>query len=118
MRISCIVCACLIFFLSSQSQLPASSNSVWGMDKLLHIAAFGTFAFTLSFWFKRESWYKKTVKLAVIVIGITALYGLSDEVHQYFVPNRSSSVYDLLADITGACLAVGLRLLLLKRKGL
>ncbi|UTY25155.1 hypothetical protein E4N78_07050 [Treponema denticola] len=85
------------------------------------VIAFGAFAFTLTFWFKTEKWISKAQKYVLLVICITVLYGLSDEIHQYFVPNRSSSVYDLLADALGAFLAVGLRLLLinnfyLKRK--
>lgn len=114
MRISFIICACLIFFLSAQSKLPTPVRPFFGLDKLFHAIAFGAFAFTLSFWFKRERWAENCLKYTLLVVGMTALYGLSDEIHQYFVPNRSSSVYDLLADIAGACLAAGLRLLLLK----
>ncbi|MBK7255512.1 MAG: VanZ family protein [Ignavibacteria bacterium] len=31
----------------------------------------------------------------------TSLYGLSDEAHQYFVPNRSCEFYDWIADVAG-----------------
>lgn len=121
MRISFIICALLIFFLSSQSKLPSPPKPFFGLDKIFHIIAFGAFAFTLTFWFKTEKWISKAKKYVLFVICITVIYGLSDEIHQYFVPNRSSSVYDLLADTIGAFLAVGLRLLLinnfyLKRK--
>jgi VanZ family protein len=37
---------------------------------------------------------------------ICTLYGASDEIHQYFVPNRSSEVQDWLADAAGAVLMV------------
>lgn len=121
MRLSFIICALLIFFLSSQSKLPSPPKPFFGLDKIFHIIAFGAFAFTLTFWFKTEKWISKAKKYVLFVICITVIYGLSDEIHQYFVPNRSSSVYDLLADALGAFLAVGLRLLLinnfyLKRK--
>ena len=115
MRLSFIICAFLIFFLSSQSKLPSPPKPFFGLDKIFHIIAFGAFAFTLTFWFKTENWISKTQKYVLLVICITVLYGLSDEIHQYFVPNRSSSVYDLLADTLGAFLAVGLRLLLIKK---
>jgi VanZ family protein len=36
----------------------------------------------------------------------TALYGLSDEVHQYFVPFRTADPLDLLADALGGALGV------------
>ncbi len=32
-------------------------------------------------------------------------YGLSDEIHQAFVPTREADVWDVLADSLGACLA-------------
>jgi len=115
MRISFIICALLIFFLSSQSKLPSPPNPFFGLDKVFHIIAFGAFAFTLTFWFKTEKWISKAQKYVLLVICITVLYGLSDEIHQYFVPNRSSSVYDLLADTLGAFLAVGLRILMVKK---
>lgn len=118
MRLSFIICAFLIFFLSSQSKLPSPSKPFFGLDKILHIIAFGSFAFTLTFWFTAEKWINNMQKYALLVVCITALYGISDEVHQYFVPNRSSSFYDLLADTVGAFLAVGLKLLLIKKSTL
>ena len=115
MRLSFIICASLIFFLSSQAKLPSPIKPFFGLDKVFHTIAFGAFAFTLTFWFKTEKWINNAKKYVLLVICITVLYGLSDEIHQYFVPNRSSSVYDLLADTLGAFLAVGLRLLLIKK---
>jgi len=32
----------------------------------------------------------------------TIIYGATDEIHQYFVPNRDSDVFDWLADVVGA----------------
>ena len=115
MRLSFIICASLIFFLSSQAKLPSPIKPFFGLDQVFHTIAFGAFAFTLTFWFKTEKWINNAKKYVLLVICITVLYGLSDEIHQYFVPNRSSSVYDLLADTLGAFLAVGLRLLLIKK---
>jgi VanZ family protein len=39
-------------------------------------------------------------------VFIAAAYGLSDEIHQQFVPSRVASIYDLLADTIGAFLGV------------
>ena len=38
-------------------------------------------------------------------IVFVAMYGLSDEIHQVFVPNRSFEVADILADTMGAVMA-------------
>ena len=36
---------------------------------------------------------------------LASLYGLSDEIHQYFVPGRDSDVLDWVADSAGALIA-------------
>lgn len=39
-----------------------------------------------------------------MVAGLIALHGLSDEVHQFFVPERSCSVLDVIVDFLGGLL--------------
>ena len=53
----------------------------------------------------------KNIKRAEISLGISALYAVTDEFHQLFVPGRSGQVKDVLLDSCGA--AVGLLILLL-----
>ncbi len=38
---------------------------------------------------------------------ITTMYGMTDELHQAFVPGRTPDVRDVVADATGAALALG-----------
>lgn len=59
--------------------------------------AMGTFGF-------QQPW--KSV-LPFAVLG-SAIFAVTDEIHQSFVPNRGASLVDVLIDITGALLAVGL----------
>lgn len=45
---------------------------------------------------------------AVMVVAATVLaggYGITDELHQYFVPPRQADVHDVMADVIGAGLA-------------
>lgn len=42
----------------------------------------------------------------------SAIFGVVDEVHQSFVPGRTSSARDVLADVAGASLAIGLAAIL------
>jgi len=42
-------------------------------------------------------------RAAGLAIAIAVSYGLTDEVHQMFVPGRSAEVADLIADAAGAC---------------
>ena len=49
-------------------------------------------------------------RLCLLGVIITIAYGMSDEFHQYFVPNRQCTLSDLLADAVGALLAYGVAL--------
>ncbi|MGI5089123.1 VanZ family protein [Treponema sp. OMZ 305] len=117
MRCMSMCIAVVIFLLSAQSKLPIpESVSFHGLDKLLHACAFGSLAFTLSYWFASGKWLAKPFKYFTLVCLFTACYGISDEIHQIFVPGRDASVYDWFADCTGAVLATLVRLGMLKHR--
>jgi VanZ family protein len=44
------------------------------------------------------------VKILLITFIFAGLYGLSDELHQLFVPGRDCSAFDLFIDLTGSFL--------------
>ena len=44
--------------------------------------------------------------LALLVLLLAVGYGLLDELHQSYVPGRDPSLYDVLADVSGAALAL------------
>lgn len=46
-----------------------------------------------------------TWRTMLLAILCATAYGVSDELHQRFVPGRSSDVYDVLADAEGAAAA-------------
>lgn len=41
-------------------------------------------------------------------LALCFLYGISDEIHQFFVPTRYPDVFDLGMDLAGAALALGI----------
>ena len=92
-----VACAAAIFWLSHQPVLPAPP----GNDKLAHFVAFGTLSALIArgAWFDTR-WSSGLVYAAAALLG--TLYGLSDEVHQTFVPGRDASVADVVADAAGA----------------
>jgi VanZ family protein len=97
----------LIFYLSSQphpeEDLPSFVLSF--SDKVLHVgeyAVLGGLCYRALCWGTNESWRNMAVPLAVL---FASLYGMSDEIHQSFVPFRDSSWLDWVADTIGA--AVG-----------
>ena len=51
---------------------------------------------------------KRKDLLAIDTVIFALLYGASDEFHQSFVPGRTASAIDIVADVLGAILAVTL----------
>ena len=94
----------LIFYLSAQShpeeQLPSLVTLF--SDKVLHVIEYsvlGALFYRGLRWGAKASWRPWAVTLAVLC---TSLYGMSDEIHQSFVPFRESSWLDWVADTVGA----------------
>ncbi|MFH0780716.1 MAG: VanZ family protein [Pseudomonadota bacterium] len=93
-----------IFMLSEQPGDTLYLPPLFGIDKLAHLAVYGALAATLIFAFSRK--YKEMrPRVVMVVTPIFCLcYGISDEFHQSFVPGRSPSGWDVLADVCGAIL--------------
>jgi VanZ family protein len=97
--------AIFIFILSAQSQPLGMSRLPYFVDKVLHAVLFGGFSLVLVEALRRS---RPNVPLGVlcgVAIGLTTLYGVSDEYHQSFVPQRDVEGYDVAADGFGALLA-------------
>jgi len=99
----------LIFYLSSQSHpeedLPSFVLSF--SDKALHLveyAVLGGLCYRALRWGTNGSWANAAFPLAVL---FASLYGISDEIHQSFVPFRESSWLDWLADVIGSAIGAG-----------
>ncbi|MEA2084680.1 MAG: VanZ family protein [Thermodesulfobacteriota bacterium] len=92
------------------SHLPGDSidfvSAFKGADKLLHALVYALLA--VSCIPTAKSLIKK-YSLRYVAVGIVffcLLYGISDEFHQSFIPYRSASGWDVLADTAGATLTV------------
>ena len=44
--------------------------------------------------------------LILLSIASASLYGVSDEIHQYYVPFRDASIFDAIANMLGAVCGV------------
>jgi VanZ family protein len=94
-----------IFFLSAQShpeeQLP--SFLLEGVsDKVLHAVEYGILSLLCYRAFRWAAGPAVARQAVVLAIVTASVYGLTDEVHQLFVPFRESSWQDWLADTIGA----------------
>ncbi|MBI2863910.1 MAG: VanZ family protein [Chloroflexi bacterium] len=102
-----------IFFLSSQSALPHLPEPFLQTftAKLIHLSEYAVLALLLFRAFRVASFVSGRLRLALIFsILVSALYAASDEFHQSFTPNRHPAVVDVLIDLCGASLALGVTL--------
>ncbi len=100
-----VLYAGMIFYMSSQphpeEQLPSFVLKDVS-DKVLHAVEYAGLAvlcYRAFRWAGGLSVSRQALMLAIITASI---YGVTDEVHQFFVPFRESSWLDWLADTAGA----------------
>ncbi len=106
-----------IYYLSSQPGDTLNLPDVPDLDKVLHAVAYGTLAVTVLFAFPRQLFEKKPMTTSLLVVLFCLAYGISDEFHQSFVPDRTPSGLDLVADTVGAVVMVSVWPWLKKRIG-
>ena len=63
-----------------------------GADKVGHAAAYAVLGGLL----------RLATGRAWLAVLLSTLFGISDEIHQYFVPGRMADVFDVVADAVGA----------------
>ncbi len=95
----------LIFIASSRASLPGM-NAFAHQDKLLHGLAYAVMGALFYRALKLTLPARFFGLAAVLAIGMATLYGLSDELHQTFVPGRTADVRDLAADFLGSLIGV------------
>lgn len=103
--------ASLIFYLSSlphpEEDLPKFLFEKIG-DKLLHLIEYAMLAILCYRAFRRAAGPRMAQQAVMFAILAASFYGMTDEVHQAFVPLRESSWLDWIADTAGAVIgAVG-----------
>ena len=91
-----------IFFISHQPGDNISLPHFPGADKLAHMISYSVLAGTVFFAWSEEQKNSNPRTLIFYTFAFCILYGISDEFHQSFIPGRTASVYDLLADCVGA----------------
>jgi VanZ family protein len=85
-------------------------------DKLVHFFEYGGLGALVVMGMRRAEYEYSGRMLVVVPVVFCLLSGLSDEVHQLFVPGRMFSLADLAADVAGAACAAGLIVYLQKAR--
>lgn len=95
--------------------LPVRAQEIH-VDWAAHIVEYFVLGFLLSRALaagRRRAWNPAVV--AVLVIAAGTCYGMMDEYHQQFVPNRNPSALDVVADFIGVTLGAYAQFLKRKR---
>jgi VanZ family protein len=94
----------LVFVLSSQPGLRVSNDP--GVDlPFRHAAHVAVYALLCLCLVRGISWERERGPRArdlLTAVVLATLYGVSDEIHQTFVPDRHGQAYDLIFDFAGA----------------
>lgn len=94
-----------LFWLSHQSSPIEVEIRFPGEDKVAHLVLYGVLGALVSIGLHRAPRRYPDWVMAYGPVLFAVLYGVSDEFHQYFVPLRTPSLLDLVADGVGATLA-------------
>jgi len=101
-----ILIYCLLIFIQSSYPSIESVPELPNIDKVFHFVAYALLGALFLRAFK-TSRIKNNVKLMLILsVLLSSLYGISDEIHQYFVPYRDADLMDVLADMLGGVMGV------------
>lgn len=96
--IPAILWMCVIFYFSSRSTTGIGTNEI---DRFLILKSFHLMEYAFLAILLLYAIYKKS-----IVIFIAYLYAISDEIHQYFIPGRTSRFRDTLIDLIGILIGI------------
>jgi VanZ family protein len=96
----------MIFYLSLQPGDFVQLPQFLGIDKLLHVIAYGSLAGAFLYGLHPFTHKSHRVLTVFVVVLFCLMFGISDEYHQAFVPGRYVSGWDVAADTCGALLVV------------
>ena len=97
-----------IIYVSHQETIEYLNGTFYLEDKILHFFAYLVYGITIQIALVNSNNYKsKRFIISVILIG--SAFGLSDEIHQYFVKGRSAELLDLIADILGVIFSLSFK---------
>ena len=97
---------CLAIFIQSSYPGPGRLPDVRFLDKLLHFGAYALLGILFYRAFATLPIKSNPNKVIFVSIVSAVLYGISDEIHQYFVPSRYADILDVAANTLGSICGV------------
>ena len=94
-----------IFGLSSGSNPIRVESRFPGQDKVAHAVLYGGLATVVSLGIRRSGRRVSPWVQLVVPVALAGMYGITDEIHQMYVPGRTPDTWDVLADALGAAIA-------------
>ncbi|WDP92254.1 MAG: VanZ family protein [Desulfobacter sp.] len=99
---------CTAIIWQSSFPSPIKEDLFEFQDKWLHFTAYAVMAWLAARTMDMERPGITGIRLFLAAAGFAILFGLSDEIHQSFVPGRTASLWDWAADILGSTAGAGL----------
>ncbi len=98
-----LIWAGLIFFLSAQTTLPGASYPLldYIFKQSAHIFVYAVLHFLIWRAIRVAVPTHTKTKLLIIPIFLAAIYALTDELHQSFIPGREATLVDIGFDFVG-----------------
>ncbi|MBW2412106.1 MAG: VanZ family protein [Deltaproteobacteria bacterium] len=101
-----LIAYCIFIYVQSSHPPQEELPSFRFMDKMLHVAAYAVLAILFYRAYQTLPIRHNLRLLLLLSILSASLYGISDEIHQYYVPFREADIFDGIADIIGAIIGV------------
>lgn len=101
-----LIIYCLAIYIQSDLPSPERLPSFQFSDKILHFLAYAVMG--LLFYRAYQTLRIKDDRRMLILLSVVSatLYGISDEIHQYYVPFRDADILDAVANTLGALCGV------------
>jgi VanZ family protein len=100
-----VIAYCLLICWQSSHAMPKVVSGAYHIDKVIHLVVYAGLGILF---YRALACHKKGRPGACMLLSVllASAYGLSDEIHQHFVPFRQADLLDLLADGLGSGLGV------------
>lgn len=101
-----LVVYCLAIFIQSSLPAPELYLEFRFSDKFAHFFAYAVLGILFFRALHPTGRKAHPLRLMILSVLLSTLYGISDEVHQHFVPSRCADAADALADMFGSIAGV------------